>query len=59
MRSGWAHVWWCGESDCEASIKEETKATNRCIPLEQPGGEGICIRCGETATEMAIFSKAY
>ena len=31
---------------CEEKIKEETKATMRCIPLEQPGGSGKCIYCG-------------
>ena len=44
---------------CEAKIKEETKATMRCIPLEQPGGGGKCIYCGAAATEKAIFAKAY
>ncbi|PYO55336.1 MAG: hypothetical protein DMD83_20195, partial [Candidatus Rokuibacteriota bacterium] len=40
-------------------IKEETKATTRNIPLEQPGGSGRCIHCGKPATERAIFAKAY
>ena len=31
----------------------------RCIPLEQPGGSGKCIHCGQPATEKAIFAKAY
>ncbi|MCH8093172.1 MAG: proline--tRNA ligase, partial [Chloroflexi bacterium] len=59
VKSGWADVWWCGEEDCEAKIKQETKATNRVIPLEQPGGQGVCIRCGNAATERAIFARAY
>lgn len=59
VKSGWADVWWCGEEDCEAKIKQETKATNRVIPLEQPGGQGVCIRCGNVATERAIFARAY
>ncbi len=59
VQAGWAHVWWCGEGECEAKIKEDTKATNRCIPLDQPGGQGTCIRCGDPASEMAIFSRAY
>jgi prolyl-tRNA synthetase len=57
--NGWAQVWWCGEGDCEAQIKGDTKATNRCIPLEQPGGKGVCIQCGKPATEQAIFARAY
>lgn len=59
VKSGWADVWWCGDADCEAKIKQETKATNRVIPSEQPGGEGVCIRCGDPASERAIFARAY
>jgi prolyl-tRNA synthetase len=59
VERGWADVWWCGDSICEAEIKAETKATTRCIPLDQPGGTGKCIHCGEPATERAIFARAY
>ena len=59
MEKGWAISWWCGDAACEAAIKEDTKATTRCIPLEQPGGEGTCIRCGGTAKEVAVFARAY
>jgi prolyl-tRNA synthetase len=56
---GFARSYWCGSANCEAKIKEETKATMRCIPLEQSAGEGKCIFCGESATEKGIFAKAY
>ncbi|MGH9404556.1 MAG: proline--tRNA ligase [Terriglobia bacterium] len=59
VEKGFAHSWWCGASACEEKIKEETKATMRCIPLEQPGGSGKCIYCGEAAAEKAIFARAY
>jgi prolyl-tRNA synthetase len=59
VEMGFAFSWWCGNADCEASIKEETKATMRCIPLEQPGGTGPCIHCGQVAKEKAIFARAY
>jgi prolyl-tRNA synthetase len=59
VKSGWADAWWCGDSKCEAEIKEDTKATVRCIPLDQPGGEGTCIHCGQSASERAIFARAY
>lgn len=59
VESGWADVWWCGDADCEAEIKQDTKATNRVIPLEQPGGEGVCIHCGNPAKERAVFARAY
>ncbi len=59
VETGFAFSHWCGNGECEARIKEETKATVRCIPLEQPGGEGSCIHCGRPARERAIFGKAY
>ena len=59
VEKGFAFSWWCGGTECEEKIKEETKATMRCIPLEQPGGSGKCIYCGQPAAEKAIFAKAY
>jgi prolyl-tRNA synthetase len=59
VEKGFAFSWWCGGSGCEAKIKEETKATMRCIPLEQPGGAGNCIYCDKAANEKAIFARAY
>jgi prolyl-tRNA synthetase len=59
VEDGFARAWWCGERQCEAEIKEATKATTRCIPLEQPGGSSVCIHCGKPAQEVAIFAKAY
>ncbi len=57
--NGWALSWWCGSADCEAKIKEDTKATTRCIPLDQPHGSGPCIYCGQPASEKVYFAKAY
>ena len=59
IKDGWADVWWCGKADCEADIKRETKATNRVIPSDQPGGEGECVHCGDPARERVIFARAY
>jgi prolyl-tRNA synthetase len=56
---GWAYTWWCGDSDCEQKIKEETRATTRCIPLDQSDDVGSCIYCGEPATEKVYFARAY
>ncbi|MGE5124164.1 MAG: proline--tRNA ligase [Acidobacteriaceae bacterium] len=56
---GWAFTWWCGDDECEARVKDETKATTRCIPLEQEPGQGTCIVCGKPASERAIYGKAY
>jgi prolyl-tRNA synthetase len=59
VEQGFALAYWCGRSRCEEQIKAETKATTRCIPLNQSDGEGACIYCGELAKEKAIFAKAY
>jgi prolyl-tRNA synthetase len=56
---GFVRAYWCGSRECEAKIKEETRATTRCIPFEQPRSPGRCIYCGQDATEQAIFAKAY
>ncbi|MCJ7666977.1 MAG: proline--tRNA ligase [Anaerolineae bacterium] len=52
----WAH--WCGSAECEAQIKEETKATIRAIPFQEQE-RGRCIRCGEISLQRVVFAKAY
>jgi prolyl-tRNA synthetase len=59
VAQGFAYSWWCGDADCEAQIKEDTRATIRCIPMEQGPGKGKCIHCGEEASERAVFARAY
>ena len=59
VETGFASSFWCGKAECEAKIKEETKATMRCIPLDQPAAQGACILCGQPATEKGIFGRAY
>jgi prolyl-tRNA synthetase len=59
VEQGFARSPWCGDSKCEEQIKEATKATLRCIPMEQPGGRAACIHCGKPSNELAIFGKAY
>jgi prolyl-tRNA synthetase len=59
VETGFALASWCGSGDCEAKIKEETRATMRCIPLEQVGSAGNCVACGKAAGERAIFARAY
>jgi len=59
VQNGWAYSYWCGSSECEARIKEDTKATTRCIPLDQESSEGKCIHCGEPAREKVYFARAY
>ncbi|HEX9013784.1 MAG TPA: His/Gly/Thr/Pro-type tRNA ligase C-terminal domain-containing protein, partial [Anaerolineaceae bacterium] len=59
VQNGWAFSWWCGSAECEAKVKEDTKATTRCIPLDQPGGTGRCIVCGDVTKEKIYFARAY
>ena len=59
VETGFAKSFWCGDSKCEEQIKEATKATLRCIPLDQPGESGVCISCNKPSKEIAIFGKAY
>jgi len=59
VQKGWAFSWWCGSEACELKVKEDTKATTRCIPLDQPGGDGKCIVCGQPASQKVYFARAY
>ncbi|HWZ43385.1 MAG TPA: proline--tRNA ligase [Candidatus Saccharimonadales bacterium] len=59
VETGFASAHWCGSSECEGRIKEETKATQRCIPMEQPRETGACVLCGKPSLERAIFARAY
>ena len=59
VETGFARAWWCGNAECEDKVKEETQATIRCIPMEQPDSEGACIVCGTQAKEITIFARAY
>ena len=56
---GFFRAHWCGQADCEAQIKEETKATIRCIPLQGNREEGRCLRCDGPSHEWVYFARAY
>jgi prolyl-tRNA synthetase len=67
VETGFAYAFWCGSGGCEEKIKEETRATMRCIPLDAAAvlgngsttGSGACVHCGKPATTRAIFARAY
>jgi prolyl-tRNA synthetase len=59
VEQGFALAPWCEQADCEAAIKDDTRATSRCIPLEQDPGRYTCIRDGRPASRKAIFGRAY
>ncbi len=50
---------WCREAECEAKIKEETKATIRVIPADAPDREAGCVRCGKPSPRDVYFAQAY
>ncbi len=58
-KRGFVRVKWAEDSAAEQAIKEETKATLRVIPLDQPEVQGKCIYTGKPATCEAIFARAY
>lgn len=59
VQQGFVRVWWAGSNADEKQVQQETKATHRCYPLDQPGGEGICFYTGKRATRQAIFARSY
>ena len=54
-----ARTWWNENTANELHIKEETSATLRCYPFDQPDGNGKDLLTGETADRVALFAKAY
>ncbi len=59
---GFVYAGWCGDAACEASIKEETKATIRCMPDEEfrsAEAPTTCLKCGKASTVEALWAKAY
>lgn len=55
----WARGRWAGSDAQEEQVKDETGATLRCFPFDQPGGSGACFMTGQEAKEVAIFAKSY
>lgn len=59
-KRGFLRAYWCGNRDCETKVKETTKATTRCIPLDDAGGEGKpCFVCGAAAVNRPWWARAY
>jgi len=59
VEGGWAYAYWCGSKECEEQVKNDTKATTRCMPLDQGSAPGKCVVCGKEATEKIYFARAY
>ena len=58
-KGGFVYAHWDGTTETELKIKEETKATIRCLPLEGEKEEGSCIVTGKPSAQRVIFAKAY
>jgi len=58
-KTGFIAAHWDGTTETELKIKEETKATIRCIPLNNKQEEGICIYSGKPSTQRVLFARAY
>ncbi|WLR43009.1 hypothetical protein LC087_01955 [Bacillus carboniphilus] len=56
---GFIEAMWCGNEQCETSVKEETGATSRCIPFEQKIVTNECIYCKGEASKIVVWAKAY
>ena len=60
--AGFIFAGWCGSEKCEAKVKEETKATIRCLPFEEFRSQKApsnCLVCGGSAQHEAVWSRAY
>ena len=58
-KAGFVSAHWDGTSETEKQIKDETKATIRCIPLNNKLEEGVCIVTGKPSTQRVLFARAY
>jgi len=56
---GFVLAHWDGTPETEEKIKNETKATIRCIPLNNPLENGVCIYSGKPSTQRVLFARAY
>ncbi|MCB0696948.1 MAG: proline--tRNA ligase [Chitinophagaceae bacterium] len=58
-KTGFVAAHWDGTAETEDKIKEMTKATIRCIPLDNIKEEGACVLTGKPSTQRVLFAKAY
>ncbi|MER3498519.1 MAG: proline--tRNA ligase [Chitinophagaceae bacterium] len=58
-KGGFVSAHWDGSAETEDAIKEKTKATIRCIPLDNEQEEGKCILTGKPSRQRVLFARAY
>jgi prolyl-tRNA synthetase len=58
-KAGFVSAHWDGTPETEEKIKEQTKATIRCIPLDNAQEAGTCILTGNPSSQRVLFARAY
>jgi prolyl-tRNA synthetase len=58
-KGGFISAHWDGTAETEEKIKEATKATIRCIPVDVVEEHGVCVFSGKPSTKRVLFAKAY
>lgn len=56
---GFIKAWWCEQPECEATIKQQTTATVRCLPQDAPDEPGKCVHCSMPAKARWLFAQSY
>ena len=58
-KGGFIAAHWDGTVETEVAIKEATKATIRCIPIDAPDEEGVCVFSGKPSHRRVLFARSY
>jgi prolyl-tRNA synthetase len=58
-KAGFISAHWDGTEETENKIKEQTKATIRCIPIDNKLEDGLCVFTGNASTQRVLFARAY
>lgn len=58
-KPGFIRAMWCGDRECEDTLKEKAGVTSRCMPFEQEKISETCICCGKPAKKLVYWGKAY
>ncbi|MCY3713695.1 MAG: proline--tRNA ligase [Gemmatimonadetes bacterium] len=56
---GFIHAHWCGDPACEAAVKDETRNTIRCVPMDWEADSGVCAYCGRASERKVVYAQAY
>ncbi len=58
-KPGFIKAMWCGDRECEETLKEKAGVSSRCMPFEQENITDKCVCCGKPAKKMVYWGKAY